>query len=691
MNILNRAVDDVRTDYTWNRVGRLTVKGARALPSGTVSYITDKVPVIGWLPRYEYRWLINDLVAGLTLGLMLIPQSLSYAKIATIPVQYGLMSSYIPATLYTFMGTSKDLSTGPTSLIGLTTAEAVDALSKDGYSPQQIASAIAMWMGIYGMILGFLKLGWLLEFISLPILTGFISAVAITIGLGQVDNLLGEENVRNPTGDKIYDIFHQLPQANGYACAIGFCGIVYLVALDHVGRRWGNKAGKFATVAWFFSITRAFTCLILFTGIGYAVNHNRGSADKYLFDVAQVEADGIQRPQVPSATLLRKAAPHSIAAFIGPVLEHLAIGRGFGVKNNYVTDQTQELCYFGVCNFFNSFFHVMGVGGAMSRTAVNSACKVKSPLSGLVTTAVVLVCIFKLTSPLYWVPEATLAAIIITAVAPLVSSPKVFYHYWKTSLADFLASQLAFWFCLFETTYIGLGAAVAFNIVYVLVRQVFARVSSVSTDGQLSELTRSLEAVRGLPTDIPPDVRVFRFNESFFFPNAYRLATSMLDDIQTHHAPVYSSLHGSEAERNWSVVGEERVAKLRKSAKITDPGILPPISVVVLDFTKCNHFDITALANLRQLISEFKKYGGSSVEVRFTAMSDYVRSRFERAKPNFVLADGEAMGGADVDAAVVRYYDSLVDAIFAPRSTRDLEPQEKKREIELVEESEKIA
>lgn len=107
MKLLDKAKSDVRNDVTWNRAARLGVKGAKALPSGTVQYLTDKVPIVGWLPKYNPRWIVNDLIAGLTLGLMLIPQGLSYAKIADIPVEYGLMSSWLPAVIYAFMGSTK--------------------------------------------------------------------------------------------------------------------------------------------------------------------------------------------------------------------------------------------------------------------------------------------------------------------------------------------------------------------------------------------------------------------------------------------------------------------------------------------------------------------------------------------------------------------------------------------------------
>jgi sodium-independent sulfate anion transporter 11 len=96
-------------DHTVQQTRYLTAKGARALPGASLVYLQNLVPIIGWLPRYNYRWLVNDAVAGLTLGLMLIPQSLAYAKIATIPVQYGLMAAWLPASLYAFMGTTKGI------------------------------------------------------------------------------------------------------------------------------------------------------------------------------------------------------------------------------------------------------------------------------------------------------------------------------------------------------------------------------------------------------------------------------------------------------------------------------------------------------------------------------------------------------------------------------------------------------
>ena len=565
-----------------------------------------------------------------------------------------------------------DLSTGPTSLIGLLTSEAVEQL-KDEYPPSEIASAVALMMGVYGMIIGFLNLGFLLEFISLPILSGFISAVAITIILNQMSSLLGESNVGDGTARQIHDIFNKLPDANGYSCAIGFSGIVLLTILDHAYKRWNKNK-----ILWFLSITRAFLCLVLFTGIGYAVNKNRGDPSNYLFPVAQVQANGQEPPRFPKRDLIAKVAARSVAVFVGSAVEHTAVARAFGVRNNYVTDQSQEIAYYGVTNFFNSFFHAMGVGGAMSRTAVNSACNVKSPLGGLVTTAIVLISIFKLVGTLYWIPKATLAAIIICAVWPLISPPQVFYRYWKSSLADFISSMIAFWVTLFVSSEIGIAASVGFNIVYIVLRQVFTRMSSIGAGpSQQSELAASIEeSRRGIPSGgVPADAHVFRLGESLFFANAYAVHTAVLDVVKTHHAPAHGGAHGSEAERNWSVVGEQRVARLRRRAGVSDAAGLHPIGLVVLDFGRANHVDTTAVTHLRSMAAELRKYGGDEVEIRFVGMSPYVRERFERMGWHIVDASAmSSLSSSGDDGAqqqqqqqATKLFPDIASAVAAPR------------------------
>ncbi len=548
---------------------------------------------------------------------------------------------------------------------------------------------IRRWMGVYCMMIGFLKLGFLLEFISEPVITGFISAAALIIGSGQIKNLLGQSGIRTGFKNVVHDTFAKLPEADGVTSAIGVTGILILCALQHVGTRWGKKN----KVAWLVSITRAFTVLVLYTGISYAVNKNRGE-DDYLFSVTEMTHKGIIPPAVPPSDLLAKTPSRSVAAFIAASVEHVAIARAFGTRGGYLTDPSQELSYLGVTNFINSFFTAMGVGGALSRTSVNSQCNVRSPLSGFVTTAVVLLCLYELTGALYWIPKSTLAAIIITAIWPLVGSWRTYYHFWRTSLADFIAAMLAFWLTLFVDAEIGIGAGVGWSIVYYLLRLAWMKTRIIGSH-TTSELDLSINASRGMPTHIPEDVQIFKFEESVFFPNATRVKNQLVDGVQTYHAPAYSSANGAEKDRIWSVVGERRVKKLRKRAGI-DVSTLPPVRIVVMDFGKVTHTDVTALHVMKEVFADVKKYAGSGCEIRFAAMAEHIKFRFERAGWDMIDADSSAGSGSQAPegARSVRVYRSVADAVERRNLVEDIEVMVKNdvtpSEVETTEHREKV-
>lgn len=354
----------------------------------------------------------------------------------------------------------------------------------------------------------------------------------------------------------------------------------------------------------------------------------------------------------------------------------------------------------------------MGVGGAMSRTSVNSSCRVKSPLSGLVTTAVILVCIYELVGTLYWIPKATLAGIIICAVWPLIYPPSAFYRFWKTSLADFISSMLSFWLTLFYSSEYGIFVPVAFNIAYIILRQTFTGISSSSSSTPSpSELSRTvldsqMADISSTTTTMPQDVQVFHFNESIYFPNSHRLTAHILETIQTHHAPDHGGPHAPERERardrpSWSVSAAQRLRRLRRAAGIADPEALPPIGLVVLDFGRVSHVDATAVYHLRTMVWEVRRYGGGGVEVRFVGMAPRVRDRFVRAGWGVVdAADAGVGAGArdaggscsppfggkeeqeeqeedDGDGALrTRLFGSVAEAVVAPRSRGSCSEQE---------------
>lgn len=406
--------------------------------------------------------------------------------------------------------------------------------------------------------------------------------------------------------------------------------------------------------------------------------------------------------EVTPGPLFSKVISRSIAPFVAAALESVAIARAFGNRNDYVTDTSQELCYLGVVNFFNSFFHPMGVGGAMSRTAVNSSCKVRSPLSHIVTSAVVLVCIYELTGALYWIPKATLSAIVITAIWPLIGSWRTYYNYWRTSFTDFVAAMLAFWISLFVSTEIGIATAVAWSIVCYLLRQAFSRVKQYGADSD-SELQKSINEAHGQPADIPSNMHVFKFDHNvstsrsslaslhtdptqMFFPNAQRMKMQMNDAVQVYHAGIYSNSNGTERDRNWSVVGERRVKKLRKLAGV-DVDALPSIDAIIVDMSKASHFDVTANIKMHEFVNEMRKYAGDRVELRVVGLAENVRARFERAQPGWTIIEGAGSveEGQRKNGPEVKVFRSVRDAVNARTYADVAEAVEEKMKGDHVE------
>ncbi|KAL4885916.1 sulfate transporter family-domain-containing protein [Aspergillus karnatakaensis] len=670
----------VRDDPNITRFLSLASSSLPKLPKATANYLAAKVPIAQWITGYSPSWLWGDLVAGITIGILLVPQSLAYAKVANIPARYGLISSWLPTLFYTVMGTSKDVTAGPTAIMGLLTGEIVTDLVSEGYSAAAIASAAAFWVGIYSLLLGLLKLGFLLEFIPLPVLSGYVSGAAITIVLQQLKGLFGQGKSGSDTAGVIRVFFQRLPNTNWRAFLIGFSGIILLLALQFVGRKWGKKY----RALWYLSISRNALALIIFTAISYGVN--KSHPDDPLFGISQVTGAGILAPKKPDSALLVKVAGRSVAVFIAAALEHLAIGKAFGRRHGYVIEQDQELNYIGLVNLFGSFFSCMPVTGGFSRTAVNSESGVKSPLSGLATTACVLVSIYKLTDAFYWIPSATLSAIIVVAVWQIILPARVFWHYWKTSFADFVGSMVAFWVTLFVDVEIGIAAAVGYSLVYVLLHLAFTNVTMVTGENLTSFYPGALsnedeaadtERVGSTPLSLPEDTMLFILRDSILYPNASRTARQITNYIYTYS----SGAHESSSDRNqpstaeksptrlWNDTKTRHIANLRREAGTLHTNTLgesgnsslPALRTVIIDMTCVTHVDTTGMQALADIRSTLKDWAGAGAEVKFVGLNERVKERFRRAESCFLSSAEEGGKGAQDGGYVV--FDALQTAL----------------------------
>lgn len=239
------------------------------------------VPITYWLPKYSLDSLLRDIIAGVTVGLMVVPQGLAYATIANLPVQYGLYSAYLGCFVYCILGGSKDVTLGPTAIMSL-------MVNRFAGGKTLYAIALTLYCGIVQCLLGALRLGFLVRFISLPVISGFVSAAAVTIGFGQVKSLLGLKKIPRDFFPNVINTFKHIKETNPWDLLLGFCCIVVLFLLKKLNRmKWEEyeyvpkcqrACRKFL---WLLSTGRNALVVLLAASVVIAVESVTGKSDTF--------------------------------------------------------------------------------------------------------------------------------------------------------------------------------------------------------------------------------------------------------------------------------------------------------------------------------------------------------------------------------------------------------------------------
>jgi len=356
-----------------------------------------------------------DLIAGLTVGIVVVPQSMSYAKVATLPVQYGLYSSFVGVFLYCFFATSKDVTIGPVAVMSLQTAHVIQVVQSANpglWSPELIATTLAFFCGAITLGLGILRLGFIVEFIPVPAIAGFMTGSALTIAIGQVPSLLGTSsyfNTRAACYLVIIDTLKFLPSTSLDA-AFGIPCLFFLYAYRSFFNFLNRRYPAYKRY-WFYAlILRNALVIIIITLISWGVC--RSNPKNPPISILKTVPSGFQNVGMlhiddSLASALAAQLPISTVVLL---LEHISISKSFGRINDYKIVPDQELIAIGVTNMVGTFFSAYPATGSFSRSAIKSMAGVRTPLAGIITGLVVILALYALTSAFYWIPNAGLAA-----------------------------------------------------------------------------------------------------------------------------------------------------------------------------------------------------------------------------------------------------------------------------------------
>ncbi|CAE6438622.1 unnamed protein product [Rhizoctonia solani] len=614
------------------------------LKQGILDYITSLFPFLKWITRYNFGWAIGDIVAGLTVGLVLVPQSMSYAKIATLAPEYGLYASFVGVSIYCFFATAKDVSIGPVAVMSLQVAAVIKDVQQSHpgiYTGPEIAVGLAFICGVVVLGIGLLRIGRIIEFIPAPAVSGFMTGSAISIAAGQLPGLFGISSrfdTRAATYKVILDTLKNLKHSTKDA-AFGVTGlfVLYIVKLSFIqlSKRFPRRERFF----FFLSIARNAFVIVALTLAAYLYAHPRkDSKGGYPISVLNTVPRGFKhvgRPRI-DAELISALAPHIPVSTVVLLLEHIAIAKSFGRLNGYKINPNQELIAIGVTNTIGTLFSAYPATGSFSRSALQSKSGVRTPAAGLVTGVTVIIALYGLTDAFFWIPNAGLSAIIIHAVLDLIASPAHAFMFWRIAPLEYIIWIAAVLVTVFSSIDNGIYTSVIASVALLLIRIAVPEgrfLGRVTLSGGGNKESRDVYvplSIKGgvinprVKVQAPADgVIIYRLEESIIFPNSSSVNTALVSYAKEHTKRGKDMTNVPLSERPWNDPGPGRSVQ---TDEVAADAKKPILRAVVLDFSAVAHIDTTGVQNLIDTRKELERWADQPVEFHFASiLSPWIR------------------------------------------------------------------
>ena len=458
------------------------------------------LPITTWLPSYERKWLTGDLVAALTVWALLVPEALAYAGIAGVPVQYGLYAAPFALLAYAVFGSSRHMVFGPSAEGAAVSAAVVAPLVTDGNPDRFLALTItlALLVGVIMVVLGLARMGFLAKFFAEPVLTGFIVGAAIFIAVGQLDKIFGVTAEGANTFAKFADIFRQAGSWSWTTIAVGASCLLLLFLLH----RFTPK------------IPAALTVLVLAIIISAAI----GMVDHGVSIVGEVPS-GMPGWSLQGVGLsdVWQLLPGALGLVVLCFAESLATAKVYATKYGYRLDPNLEMISYGAANVGAGLFQGFAVTGSVSKTAANDAAGAKSELAMVFCSVLTLLTILFLAGLFEDLPEATLAAVVIHAVARLIRF-KEMRRLRRARRVDFVLAISAFFGVLLFGLLEGILIGVLLSLVLFIERASKPHWAVLGVDESGTRYGGLKEHPDYHPID--PELIVFRFDAPLIFSNA---------------------------------------------------------------------------------------------------------------------------------------------------------------------------
>ncbi|WP_404466200.1 sulfate permease [Vreelandella aquamarina] len=472
------------------------------------------LPIFTWLPHYHRRLLGADVLAGLIVTVMVIPQSLAYALLAGLPAVVGLYASILPQLLYTFLGTSRTLAVGPVAIIALMTGAALSSVATPGSAEYlQAALVLSLLSGGILVAMGALKMGFFSNFLSHPVISGFLTASGILIAVSQLGSLLGVSSSGFTLVERLMTLLPNLPTFNPYTVAIGGGTLLFLVLMRRYGKQSLIKVGLPAALADLMTKAGPVFAVVVTTLVAWhwQLAYEHGVA------VVGTIPSGLPALSFPwgDASLWRALLiPAMLISLVGFV-ESVSMGQMLAAKRRQRISPNQELIGLGAANLAAGFTSGMPVTGGLSRTVINYDAGAQTPAAGAFAALGIALVTMAFTGWLYYLPIATLAATITVSILTLVDIPML-RQTWRYSRSDFAAMAVTILLTLVEGIEAGIIGGVTLSIALFLYRT--SRPHSALV-GRVPD-TEHFRNIERHDVETVSNAALLRIDESLYFANA---------------------------------------------------------------------------------------------------------------------------------------------------------------------------
>lgn len=481
------------------------------------------LPFLAWIHELKDKKVLRaDMVAGLTVALVLVPQSMAYAQLAGLAPQYGLYSSFFPVMIAALMGSSRQLATGPVAIVSLLTAAAIPMVVPEGadmVTYAAYASLLAFMVGFFRLAMGALKLGFVINFLSHPVVVGFTNAAAIIIATSQLNKIFG---VSKGSGEQSYEqVLGTVVNATNDVHLLTLVIAIFAASIIIVIRKYQPKLpGVLIAVA----ITTYLSYLIDF---GKPVEE--GGFGGVIVGKIPEGLPSLIMPEFDFSAMSGMMVVAITIALIG-FMEAIAIAKVMQAKTKQRLDINQELMGQGLANFAAGAFQGYPISGSFSRSAVNISAGAATGFSSVVTAVLVGFTLLWLTPLLYHIPQAALAAVIMTAVLNLIKIEPI-KQAWKVEKHDAVVAVVTFVLTLIAAPHLedGILIGIILSLGLFLYRTMEPRFTELSAHDGSTMLVNALEN----KLERCEVVSIVKYSGSLYFANAGYFEDKILDLISS--------------------------------------------------------------------------------------------------------------------------------------------------------------